>query len=153
MVVRSTLVTWEDGEVDGSLKVIQDLLAGFGIGASDSFAEEDHGSSRSTEGLVSGGGDDIGVFEGRRNDTRCDEAGDVSHIDNEIGAHFVGDLTHASIIDQPAVCGSSCDDALGTVHQCVLFEAVVVDDTGVEVDSVREGLEICRNGGNSSPPC
>jgi hypothetical protein len=69
VVVGTTLVTREDGEVDRTLKVIHDFLASLGVSATHTLAEEDHGTTRTTERLVGGGGDDVGVLEGRRNDT------------------------------------------------------------------------------------
>lgn len=146
VVVGSTLVTWEDGEVDGVLKIVKDILSGLGISGTDTSAEEDHGTTGSTEGLVGGGGDDVGVLEWRWDDTGGDETGDVGHVDNEVGTDLVGDLAHALVVDQTAVSGSTGNKDLGPVHEGILLELLVVDDTSLNVDTVREGLEV---GGDS----
>ena len=118
VVVGTTLVTGEDGEVDGSFKIVQDLLAGLGVGAAHTLAEEDHGTTGSTERLVGGGGDDVGVLEGRGDDAGSNQTGDVSHVDNQVGANVVGDLAHASVVDQAAVGGGTSNETSwgGTVR-------------------------------------
>lgn len=148
VVVGATLVTGEDGEVDGVLQVVHDVLAGL-VGATDTLTEEDHGTTRTTEGLVGGGGDDIGVLEGRGDDTSGDQTGDVSHVNNEVGTDLVGDLAHALVVNQTAVGRGTGNETLGAVHLGVLLEGVVVNDTGLKVDTVREGLKV---GGDSRDP-
>jgi hypothetical protein len=149
VVVGTTLVPREDGEVDGALEVVEGLLAGLGVGAADALAEEDHGSTGTTERLVGGGGDNVAVFERRLVHTGGDETGDVSHVHEEVGTDLVGDLPHAGVVDFTAVCGSASNKDLGAVHEGVLLEPVVVDQAGLEVDAVGEGLEV---GGNSRDP-
>lgn len=148
VVVGTTLVAREDGEVDGALKVIHDVLAGLGVGAADTLAEEDHGTTGATQGLVSGGGHNIGVLEGRGDNAGSDETRDVGHVDDEVSADLVGDLAHTLVVDQTAVSGGTGDQALGAVHLSVGFQLVVVNDTGLEVDTVGEGLEVGRDSGD-----
>lgn len=145
VVVGTTLVAREDGEVDRVLKVVKDFLSGL-IGAADTLAEEDHGTTGTTERLVGGGGHNIGVLEGRGNDTSGDQARDVSHIDDEVGANLIGNLAHALVVNQTAVGRGTSDQTLGAVHLGVTLESVVVDDTGLKVNTVREGLEVGGNG-------
>jgi len=64
MIVRTTLVTREDGEVDGVLQIVQGLLAILRIRGADALAEEDHSTARTAERLVRRGSNDIGVEEG-----------------------------------------------------------------------------------------
>lgn len=47
VVVWTSLVTWEDGEVDGILELVESLLA-LGVSGSNSLSEEDHGTTGST---------------------------------------------------------------------------------------------------------
>jgi hypothetical protein len=147
VVVGTTLVTGEDGEVDGTLKVVHDVLAGLVL-ATDTLAEEDHGTTGTTKGLVSGGGDNIGVLEGRGDNASGDQTGDVSHVDNKVSTDLVSDLTHALVVDQTAVGGGTGDQDLGAVHLGVGLELVVVDDTSLKVDTVREALEVGRDSGD-----
>lgn len=145
VVVGTTLVTREDGEVDGVLEVVEGLLASLGVDGADTLAEEDHGATRTTERLVGGGGDDIGVLEGGRNDLGGDETRDVSHIDNEVSSDGVSNLAHALVVDETAVGRGSGNQDLGAVEDGVLLEGVVVNDTSVKVDTVGHGLEVGRD--------
>ena len=147
VVVWSTLVTWEDGEVNLVLKVVHDVLAGLVLGA-DTLAEEDHGTTWSTEGLVGGGGDDVGVLEWRWDDTSGDESGDVSHIDHEVSANGVGDLLHALVVNETAVCRGTGNENLWSVHLSVLLKGIVVDDAGLLVETVWESLKVGRDSGD-----
>lgn len=45
VVVWATLVTWEDGEVDGAFEVVEDLLAGLCVSLPHALSEEDHGTA------------------------------------------------------------------------------------------------------------
>ena len=45
MIVWTTLVAWEDGEVDGAFEVVEGLLPGFDVRAADTLTEEDHGAA------------------------------------------------------------------------------------------------------------
>lgn len=146
VVVGTTLVTREDGEVDGVLEIVKCLLAGLGISAADTLAEEDHGTTRSAKGLVSGGCNDIGVVERSLDDTGGDQTGDVGHVNDEISADRVSDLTHAGIVDLSAVGRSTGDENLGAEKTSSLLELVVVDDAGLDVHPVGHGLEVCGDG-------
>lgn len=148
VVVRATLVTGEDGEVDGVLEVVESLLASLGVNGADTLAEEDHSTTGTTERLVGGGGDNIGVLEGGGDDLGGNETRDVSHIDNEVGTDRVGNLAHALVVDETAVGGGTGNEDLGAVEDGVLLESVVVNDAGLEVDTVRHGLEVGRDGGD-----
>lgn len=148
VVVRTTLVARENREVNGTLKVIQDVLASLGVGVADTLAEEDHGTTGTTKRLVGSGGDNIGVLEGRGDDASSNQTRDVSHVHNEVGPDLVSDLAHAGIVNQTAVGGSTSDQALGAVKLGIGLEGVVVDDTSLKVDAVGEGFEVSRNSRN-----
>lgn len=148
VVVGATLVTREDREVDRVLQVVEGLLAGLGVDGADTLAEEDHGTTRATEGLVGGGGDNVSPQEGRGDGLSGDKTGDVSHVDNEVGTHRVGNLAHALVVDQTAVGGSTGNKHLGTVQDGVLRKLVIVDDASLEVDTVGHGLEVGRDSGD-----
>jgi hypothetical protein len=145
VVVRATLVTGEDGEVDGVLEVVEGLLASLGVNRADTLAEEDHGTAGTTEGFVGGGGDDIGILERSRDDLSSDKTRDVSHINNKVSTDGVGNLAHTLVVDETAVGRGTGNEDLGAVEDGVLLEGVIVDDAGVEVDTVRHGLEVGRD--------
>lgn len=142
VVVGSTLVTGEDGEVDRAFEIVEGFFAGLCVGLANALTEEDHGAAGAAERLVGGRGDDVAVGEGRLVDTGGDEARDVGHVHEEVAADLVSNLAHTGVVDLAAVCGGSSDKHLGAVHESILLELVVVDETGLEVDAVGEGLEV-----------
>ena len=73
VVVGASLVTREDGGVDGTLQVVH-LLVALLIDTSYTLTEEDHGTSGSAQGLVGRCCDNVRVRERRGNDTSSDEA-------------------------------------------------------------------------------
>lgn len=69
----------------------------------------------------------------------------MGHVNDEVGTDGVGNLAHARIVDETAVGRGTGDQALGAVELSIVLKHIVVNDTGVEVDTVREGLEIGRD--------
>jgi hypothetical protein len=92
VVVGATLVAGEDGGVDFLLKVVLSHHALLVCGA-HALAVEDHGTAGAAQGLVGGGGDDVGVLEGGRHDTGSHETRDVSHVNHQERLVDVGHLT------------------------------------------------------------
>lgn len=92
------------------------------------------------------GRDHVAVLEGRGVDTGGNETRDVSHIHHQVAANLVGNLTHALVVDLTAVGGGTGDEDLGAVHEGVLLELIVVDQAGLNVDTVWESLEVGGNG-------
>ena len=72
---RAALETGEQRRVD----LLADL---FVIG-------QHHAGARAAQGLVGGGGDHVGVRQRARMETRGDQAGEMRHVDHEIGADRV----------------------------------------------------------------
>lgn len=89
---------------------------------------------------------DITVFKRGLVHTGGNETGNVSHIHHEVTADLVGDFPHTSVVDLTAVGRGTSDKNLRTVHECILFEPVVVDQASFKVDTVWEGLEIGGDG-------
>lgn len=147
VVVRTALVTREDGEVNLLLKIVEGLLA-LGIYAADTLAVEDHGTARATERLVGGGSDNVGIGEGRRNDASSNQTGNVGHVNNEVGANRVGNLTEAGIVNVAAIGGGTSNNDSGSVELGILCEGVVVNDTSLGIDSIGERLKVVADGRN-----
>jgi hypothetical protein len=72
----------------------------------------------------------------------------VGHIDNEIGTDRIGNLAHAAVVNKTAVRGCACNQDLRAVELSIRLKGIVVDDTSLEVDSVREGLKVRRDCGD-----
>lgn len=96
---------------------------------------------------MGGGGDDVGVGKGAGEDLGSDEAGDVSHVGQQVGVGLVADLAHALIVDKTAVGTGAGNNDLGAVDERKLLELVVVDQTGRLIQSVWERLEVLGNEG------
>src|ERR1700722_2306777 len=82
------------------------FVDGLGVGLS----RQDEAPTRTTERLVCRGRDDVGVWDWRRMDARGNEAGDVRHINHEIGADFFRDLGERRKIERAAVGARTRDD-------------------------------------------
>lgn len=148
VVVRTTLVAWEDGRVDGSLEVVHLVDLGLGVLATHALAEEDEGAARPSQALVAGGGDDVGVREWAREHLGGHETGDVSHVSQQVGVDLVADFAHALVVDEPAVGAGSGHDNLGPVDGRELLELAVVDQTRGLVQAVGHRLEVLGDEGD-----
>ena len=71
MVVGTTLQSGENREIDLVLDVVHHLFPLF-VDRAHALAEEDHRAAGASEGLMGGGGDDVGVLEGRRDEPCSD---------------------------------------------------------------------------------
>ena len=71
--------------------------------------------ARSAEGLVHGGGDDVGVRHRRRVQARGHEAGEVRHVHPEQRADLVGDRAERGEVELPRVRRPARDDHLRAV--------------------------------------
>jgi hypothetical protein len=128
--VWATLEAGEHGEVDAAFEV-------------ELFVEavEDHGRTRTTEGLVGGGGDDVAVFKRVVEELGSDEAAGVGHVAEEEGPDAVGDGAKSFVVPVTGVGGSSANEDLGQEDLGLGFEGVVVDEAGLVADAVRHGFE------------
>ena len=63
---------------------------------------QDHAAARAAQGLVGGGGDDMGMAERGGVHARRDEAREMGHVDHEQRADLVGDGAEAGEIDDGA---------------------------------------------------
>ena len=120
---RTALLAGKDAAIDACGEV---LLA------------EDEAGAWAAEGFVGGGGDDLGVRDGRWMDAAGDEAGEVGHVDHEVGADFVGDGAHAGEVEVAWIGAAAAYDDLGFFADGCGFELVVVDGFGVFADLVAD---------------
>ena len=133
---RAALGAGEDGRVDG--------LGVLGLA-------EDEAAARTAQGLVRGGGHEVGVRDGRRMHARGDEAGDVRDVGEQERAVFLGDLAEAGEVDLAGVGGRADGDHLGLLALGHLLDFVVVDaavgahavvDDGVELAGEVRGVAV-----------
>ena len=89
-----------------------------------------------------GGGDHVGIGHGAHVDARSDEAGDVRHIDHEVRADGIGDLTELGKVDLAGIGGGAREDHLGLALLRDAIELIVVDLLGLIVEGVGDLMEI-----------
>ena len=54
----------------------------------------------------------------------------VSHVGEEVGAVFVGNLAKSFVVEIPRVTRDAGDEHIGMEEAGILFQTVVVDQTG-----------------------
>ena len=92
---------------------------------------EDEAAARAAQRLMRGRGHDMGMRERAGMHAARDEAGEMRHVDHEIGADLVGDLAEAREIDDARIGRAAGDDQLrpmlfGELRHLVHVDAVVV---------------------------
>ena len=87
---------------------------------------------------MGGGGDDVGVGNGRRMGVAGDEAGEVGHVDHEKRADFVGDVAHAGEVELAGVGAAAADDNFWFFTEGDGFELVVVDGFCVAANLIAD---------------
>ena len=78
---------------------------------------EDDSAARAAEGLVRGGGDDVGVRHRVGVQPRGHQAGEVRHVHHQVGAHQVGDPAELGEVELAGVGGPAGHDQLRAVFQ------------------------------------
>lgn len=91
------------------------------------------------------GSDNVRILKWAWDDTCCDETRDVSHINHKICTDQVGNLAHALVINQSAVCGGTGNQHFRSIQDGILLKLIIINDTGLKVNAVGEGLEVCRD--------
>jgi hypothetical protein len=112
------------------------------------LSEEDQTGPGSTQSLVGGGSDHVTVLEGRSLFTGGNQTGDMGHVAQQVRTVGVGDLPEPGVVPVTGVGGSTTDDESGLVKTGIGLQLLVVDQTGLGVDSVREGLEVDGRSGD-----
>ena len=126
--VRSALLAGEDGFVDQG--------GNLGVGGQDDRA------ARPVEGLVGGGGDDVGIAERGGDDAGGDQSADVGDVCQQVGAGRIRNLAEALPVGNPGVGGVAADDHLRLVLLGECQDGVVVDLLVVRVDGVGDDVEV-----------
>ena len=115
-------------------------------GAVDLFGElvpaEDDRAARAAQRLVRRAGDDIGIRHRARVHTRGDEAADVRHVNHQVRADGIGDLTKARKVDHARIGARPGDDDLRANLLSHTRKRVVVNGFGLGIDTVKMRLEI-----------
>ncbi len=83
----------------------------------------------------------MGVRQRARMQSRGDQAGEMRHVDHEIGADAVGDLAEAREVDDARIGRAAGDDHRGLVLLGEPLDLVVVDAVIVGAHAVLHGVE------------
>ena len=118
---RAALLAGEDGRVDG-LGVL--------------LAAQDDAAARAAEGLVHRRGDDVGVGHRVGVLARRHEAGEVRHVDDEVGADGVGDRAEALEVQEARVGAPAREDQLRPALVGDALDLVHVDEARLARDLV-----------------
>ena len=97
---------------------------------------EDHAAARAAEGLVDRRADDVGVGHRAGMFTGGDQAGEVRHVDEQVGAHLVGDLPEAGEVELAGVGRPAGEDHLRPVLLGQRGDLVHVHPGGLPVHPV-----------------
>ena len=130
---RTALDAWEDD----ALQLLLDLLAG--------ALRQDDAATRAAQRLVGGRGDHVRVRQRVRIDAGGDQARDMRHVDEQVGAHLVGDGAEARPVHHLRIGGEAGHDHLRLVLQGQPFDFVVIDQALV-VHAVLDGVEELARG-------
>lgn len=65
--------------------------------------------------------DNVSMIEWRRNDPGRDQSADMSHVNEQVGAAEIGNLSHAFVVNQAAIGGGTGNENFGSVHDGVVF--------------------------------
>jgi len=102
---------------------------------------EDQTAAWATQGLVSGGRDDVRVRHGRGVDPRGDEPGDVRHVHDEHRANLVGDALERREIDDARVGATAADQDARPLPARDVAHLVIVDAARVLAHAVVRRAE------------
>ena len=97
-------------------------------------------ATRATQGLVRGRGNDVGMRYRRRMSAASDKAGDVRHVDHEIGTHLVGDIGKGLEVDDTRIGRGARDDEIGLDLLGNGTDLVHVDALGLGIQTIGMGI-------------
>ena len=105
-------------------------------------AAEDDRAARAAQRLVRRAGDDVGIRHGARVHARSDQTADVRHIDHQVRADGIGDLTEACKVDHARIRARTGDDELRANLLGRARKRLIVDGLGLGVNTVEMRLKI-----------
>ena len=100
---------------------------------------EDQATARAAQGFMGGGGDHVGERHWVRVYASSNQAGYVSHVDEQVRTNFVRDGAEAWEVQNLRVGAEAGDDHLRLVLNGQAFNFVVVDQAGIG-DAVLHGV-------------
>src|SRR5690554_363977 len=105
-----------------------------------SIGRQDQATTRTTQGLVSGGSHHVCEGQRRRVYTGSHKTGDVRHVDEQVSTYLVGDFAETRPVNDLRVGRETGHDHLRLVLNRQTFDFFVVDGAGFSVQAVLYGL-------------
>ncbi len=102
---------------------------------------QDDAAARPAQGLVGGGRHHMGVRKRAWVHAARHQAGEMRHVDHQIGADLVGNLPEPLEIDEPRIGRAARDDHLGPLLAGELADFVYIDPVVVAAHIVGHHLE------------
>ena len=124
---RATLSTRENGRVQF---FVQLFVTAF---------RQDQAAARTRQGFVRGGGHNVSMRNRVRVNACGDKTRDVRHINKQVRANAVGNLTHFCPVNDAGISREAADDHLRFVSLSQLRHLFVVNFTGL-IDAVRHDV-------------
>ena len=98
---------------------------------------EDETAARTAQGLVAGGGHDVGMWEGARVHPGGHQARNVGHVHHEVRPHRMGDGAHALEVDDARIRRRTADDEGRMQLIGHTLELVIVNALGLGIQRIR----------------
>jgi hypothetical protein len=100
-----------------------------------------HAAARAAQGLMGGGGDNMGMAEGGGMLARRHQTGEVGHVHEQDGADFVSDLPEACEIEVARIGRSTGNDHFRLMFFRQAFDLVEIDQMVVLAHAILNGIE------------
>ena len=104
------------------------------------FPAEDQSAPGSPEGFVCGSSHYVSVRYRTGMEACGHQAGNMSHVYKQIGAHFMGNFRKPFEIDYAGISACSGNDHFRFMFQCQLSYFIVIDELGLTVYAVRNKM-------------
>ena len=104
------------------------------------LAYKNDASTWTTQGLVGGGSDYVGIFDRIAQQSRGNQACRMGHIHPENGAHLVGNFTHTHIIPFTGISRSTAYNQFWTMFKGFALHIVIVNHSGGGIQTIRNGI-------------
>ena len=97
---------------------------------------QDQTTTRTTEGFVRGGGDDMRMREWIRIQTGSNKACHMGHVHQHFGAYAISNSAHTGKIDEARIGREAGDDDFRFVFVCQRFHLLVVNLAVIGLDAI-----------------
>src|SRR6185369_4214522 len=119
---RTALHTWKDGFIDSGCEFL---------------LTQNQARTWSAQSLMCGSGYDLRVWHWGRMNSSGDQSSEVRHVHQIERTHLVGNLAHASEVDNSRVRASAADNELRSFLFRKFFQITIIDGFGLFSDTVR----------------